>query len=181
MYNMFDLIYKHNPKTRNTISAEICPLKKNLKQPRLSRTGDKMPTIVHFEIPADNVERASKFYSGLFGWEIKNVGNPSGKADGDYWMVSTTNDKGECSIGGGILKRKGAFHVPTNYIGVPNVEEAAKKVQELGGKILMGKTAVPGMGYFICCLDSEHNQFSLWEENKEAKSSENDTSKNCCD
>jgi len=178
---MFDLIYKHEPKTQYTISAEIYYLKKNLKQPRLSRTGDKMPTIVHFEIPADDVGRASKFYSELFGWKIKNVGNPSGKADGDYWAVCTTDAKGEPGIGGGIMKRKGAFHVPTNYIGVPNVEEAAKKVEELGGKVLMGKTAVPGMGYFICCLDTEHNPISLWEDNKEANPSENDTSKHCCD
>ncbi|MBU0527660.1 VOC family protein [Candidatus Micrarchaeota archaeon] len=129
-----------------------------------------MPTIVHFEIPADDLGRARKFYGELFGWKIENVGNPSGKADGDYLMVSTTNDDGDPGVGGGLMKRKGAFHMPTNYIGVPNVEEAAKKVEELGGKIVMGKTAVPGMGYFVCCLDTENNPISLWEDAKEAKS-----------
>jgi hypothetical protein len=32
----------------------------------------KMPTIVHFDIPADDIEGAKKFYSDLFGWKIEN-------------------------------------------------------------------------------------------------------------
>ncbi|MGC2569882.1 MAG: VOC family protein [Candidatus Nitrosopolaris sp.] len=30
-----------------------------------------MPTIVHFEIPSDDIERAKKFYNDLFGWKIE--------------------------------------------------------------------------------------------------------------
>lgn len=128
-----------------------------------------MATIVHFEIPADDLERAKKFYTELFGWKMENAGNPSGKAGGDYWIITTTDNNGKPAVGGGMMKRQGPQHAPTNYIGVPSVDEAAKKVQELGGKIVMEKTAVPGMGFFICCLDSENNSFALWEENKEAK------------
>ena len=29
-----------------------------------------MPTIVHFEIPSDDIERSKKFYNELFGWKI---------------------------------------------------------------------------------------------------------------
>jgi predicted enzyme related to lactoylglutathione lyase len=32
-----------------------------------------MPTIVHFEIPADDIERARKFYTDLFGWKIEKI------------------------------------------------------------------------------------------------------------
>jgi predicted enzyme related to lactoylglutathione lyase len=31
-------------------------------------------TIVHFEIPADNIERTKSFYSTLFDWEVKEIG-----------------------------------------------------------------------------------------------------------
>jgi predicted enzyme related to lactoylglutathione lyase len=30
-----------------------------------------MPTIVHFEIPTDNVEKSRKFYSELFDWNVE--------------------------------------------------------------------------------------------------------------
>jgi predicted enzyme related to lactoylglutathione lyase len=56
-----------------------------------------MPTIVHFEIPADNVERARSFYSKLFGWEIKEIPGM------DYWIITTTGEK---SLGGGTMKRQ---------------------------------------------------------------------------
>ena len=50
-------------------------------------------TIVHFEIPADNPERAAKFYRELFGWKIDKWENPNGI---EYWMVQTvpTNEQG---------------------------------------------------------------------------------------
>jgi uncharacterized protein len=30
-----------------------------------------MSTIVHFEIPSDDIERAKNFYYDLFGWKIE--------------------------------------------------------------------------------------------------------------
>ncbi|MGH9992449.1 MAG: VOC family protein, partial [Nitrososphaera sp.] len=58
-----------------------------------------MATIVHFEIPSDNVDRAKKFYTDLFGWKIEKVPGPM-----EYWVVSTSNDKREQTIGGGLMK-----------------------------------------------------------------------------
>src|SRR5207245_6346949 len=55
-------------------------------------------TVVHFEIPADDPERAAKFYRELFGWEISRWGNPAGAGEGpEYWMVRTvpTDAKGQ--------------------------------------------------------------------------------------
>lgn len=119
-----------------------------------------MPTIVHFEIPADDVERAKKFYSTLFGWEIK-------KAQGmDYWMIETAGEK---SIGGGMMKRQAPGQTITNYMDVPSVDEYSAKVKKLGGRIIVPKQAVPGMGYFAVCLDMENNAFGLWEADKDAK------------
>jgi len=126
-----------------------------------------MATVVHFEIPADDTERAVKFYQSLFGWKMEKM-KPAAGACGDYWYF-TTEKEGKESICGGIMKRQCETHRPTNYIEVPSVDEAVKKLEELGGKKVFEKTAVPGHGYFICCVDTENNSFALWEDDKEAK------------
>jgi hypothetical protein len=68
-----------------------------------------------------------------------------------------------------MLTRKHPRQPITIYISVPSVTRAVAKVEKLGGKICLGKTAVPGMGYFAICLDSEQNEFALWEMNPKAK------------
>ena len=61
-------------------------------------------------------------------------------------------------------------HVTSSaYVGVTSVDESAAKVEKLGGKICMPKTAVPHMGYFVVCQDTENNMFALWEVNDRAK------------
>ena len=123
-----------------------------------------MATIVHFEIPTDNIERAKKFYSSLFGWKIERMPGPM-----EYWMFSATGDNGEQTIGGGVVKRQHPQHTITNYIGVDSVLEYAKKVEKLGGKVAVPKTEVPGFGWFAVCTDTENNTFALWESTEGAQ------------
>jgi uncharacterized protein len=52
-----------------------------------------MPTIIHFEIPAVDVERSKKFYSDLFGWKIEKFQGQTGCEDMEYWLITTTDDK----------------------------------------------------------------------------------------
>ena len=60
-----------------------------------------MPTIVHFEIPSDNVERSRRFYNELFGWNIEQFSGSEKMPDGmEYWMITTTDDKGNKAVGG---------------------------------------------------------------------------------
>jgi len=129
-----------------------------------------MPTIVHFEIPSDNVERSKKFYSDLFGWNIEKV-PPEKMPDGmEYWMITTTDDKGNKAIGGGMMNRQNPQQQGiTNYIGVKSVHEHSSKVEQLGGKVVMPKTPVPGMGYFAVCTDTENNTFAIWEPDESTK------------
>jgi predicted enzyme related to lactoylglutathione lyase len=119
-----------------------------------------MPSLMHFEIPADNVDRAKSFYSKLFGWEIKELPGM------DYWIITTDGEK---SVGGGMMKRQNSGQTVVNYMDVPSVDQYAAEVEKLGGKIIFPKTAVPEMGYFAICLDTENNAFGLWEGNKDAK------------
>jgi uncharacterized protein len=136
-----------------------------------------LPTIVHFEIPVDDVERAKKFYTDLFGWKMEKwPGTDDSKltsaATGqpiEYWIVTTTDDKGNKALGGGMMKRQMLQHQVTNYIGVNSVDEYSSKVEKLGGKVIAPKHAVPGMGHFALCLDTENNVFAIWASNESAK------------
>ena len=136
-----------------------------------------MSTIVHFEIPADDIERSKKFYTDLFGWKIEKL---SVKDDSrltsvataqpiEYWIITTTDDKGNKAVGGGIMKRQMPEHRVTNYVGVKSVDEYSAKVEKLGGKVIAPKHAVSGMGYFVLCIDTENNAFAIWETNEKAK------------
>jgi hypothetical protein len=68
---------------------------------------------MHFEIPADNIERAKSFYSKLFGWEIKEIPGM------DYWMITTSGEK---PVGGGMMKRQNPGQPIVNYIDVPSAK-----------------------------------------------------------
>jgi uncharacterized protein len=138
-----------------------------------------MPTIVHFEIPADDIERAKKFYNDLFEWKIEkwsdtedNSSHLTSVATGqiiEYWMMTTTDDKGNKALSGGMMKRQMPEHQVTNYIGVESVDEYSSKVEKLGGKVVAPKHAVPGMGYFALCIDTENNNFAIWESDENAR------------
>jgi predicted enzyme related to lactoylglutathione lyase len=122
-----------------------------------------MPTIVHFEIAADDLQRAKKFYSDLLGWKIEKVPGPM-----DYWMIATTDENGQPGLGGGMMPRQNPQHMVINYFDVPSVDQYTAKVEQAGGKIVMGKTTVPGMGYFAVCLDTENNPLGIWETDSNA-------------
>jgi hypothetical protein len=123
--------------------------------------------VCHFEIPADDVERARKFYGELFGWKIEKFTGPTPMA---YWSIATGADTGGMSmLGGGMMQRMTPQQQITVYIEVPSVDEYVDRVKKLGGRVCFPKTAVPGMGYFAVCLDLEDNGFGLWELNAEAK------------
>ena len=133
-----------------------------------------MPTIVHFEIPADDVDRAKKFYSDLFGWKMEKWpgadGKDSSSSNIEYWIVSTTDNKGnKASIGGGMMKRQDQHQQITNFIDVNSIDEYSSRIEKLGGKVVVSKMAVPGMGYFAVCHDTENNSFGIWESNENAK------------
>ncbi len=123
-------------------------------------------TIVHFEIPAEDVERLKEFYSKLFGWKIE-------KSDGygDYWMIQTvpSDEQGRPirqGINGGMMKKQNPEHKFTYYVQVESVDEYCKKIEELGGKVVVPKMEVPGMLWWAMAVDPEGNHFAILEEIK---------------
>ncbi len=118
--------------------------------------------IVWFEIPADNPERAKKFYSALFGWKIEKFPGMT-----DYWHIDTGGS--DDTPDGGLMARKHPEQPITNYVNVASVTKFMAKVKKLGGKVCVPKTAVPEMGYFAVCTDTENNMFALWERSQSAE------------
>lgn len=116
--------------------------------------------IVHFEIPANDLDRAQRFYSELLGWKITPA-DPSS----EYYLIQTGE---EGDLGGGMMKRMHPQQMPVNYIQVESLEEYSERAVALGGQVIVPKTAVPTMGYFAQCLDTEGNVFALWEEDPSA-------------
>jgi predicted enzyme related to lactoylglutathione lyase len=132
-------------------------------------------TVVHFEIPADDPERAAKFYRELFGWDIKHMGPAGG--GGDYWLVQTvpTDAEGqptEPGVNGGLMHRMMPGQTPVNYISVENVDEFARKAERLGAKLVVPKMPVPGMGWFSQLKDTEENIFAIWQHDPAAAEAE---------
>lgn len=128
----------------------------------MSKAKKTASSIVWFEIPADDTQRAKAFYNKLFGWTINPLPHMA-----DYWHMDTGG--ADASPDGGILKRMHPEHTITSYVSVPSVTKFAAKVEKLGGNICKPKTAVPGMGYFVICQDTEKNTFAIWEMNPKAK------------
>ena len=115
-------------------------------------------TVVHFEIPADDIENLSKFYADVFGWKFEKAPIPG---EMEYWMIST-GPQGK-SVGGGMYKKQTAGETPRNFIGVDKIDPAIASFLAAGGKEVVGKQEVPGMGWSYIGTDPEGNMIALWE------------------
>jgi predicted enzyme related to lactoylglutathione lyase len=122
-----------------------------------------MPRVVHFELPADDPQRAIAFYEKVFGWTITKWGGPF-----DYWLVTTGSDD-EPGINGAITPRMRPEQVTTETIGVESVDDSLKKIVEAGGTITQPKQAVPGIGYVAYCTDTEGTLFGIIQPDMSAK------------
>jgi hypothetical protein len=121
-----------------------------------------MPRIVHFEIPADDTGRAVDFYQKVFDWKIEKWDGPV-----DYWLV-TTGEEDEPGINGAITERAN-LGVTVNTIDIPSLDESIAKVEAAGGKVVLSKVSVPGVGYMAYCSDSEGNVFGMMESDESAE------------
>src|SRR5215213_6852998 len=115
-----------------------------------------MSRVIHFELAADNPERAVQFYSKVFGWQIN-------KWEGqDYWLV-TTGESSTPGIDGAIMPRDPQRPPIVNTIGVDSLDDSVAMTAANGGTVLEPKMPIPGVGYFAYCLDTEGNPFGLMQ------------------
>ncbi|HSS67687.1 MAG TPA: VOC family protein [Nocardioidaceae bacterium] len=119
--------------------------------------------IVHFEIPADDTERAYAFYRDAFGWQIQPM------PELDYAFVTTTpvDDNGRPSepgmINGGMFQRNKDLPSPVVTVNVDDIDAALARVAELGGSPVGEKAAVADMGWAAYFIDPEGNVMGLWQ------------------
>ncbi len=122
-----------------------------------------MNSVVHFELPAEDVPRAKKFYTSVFDWKLEDDKKM------DYVIIQTTDidtkhmPKVKGAINGGMMKKDGQFNAPTITIAVDSIDAHIKKISKAGGTIVKGKTPVGKMGFIAYFKDPEGSVIGLWE------------------
>jgi predicted enzyme related to lactoylglutathione lyase len=121
-----------------------------------------MPRVVHFEIHAEDPERAVNFYKTLFDWQFQKWEGPM-----EYWLV-TTGPNDQPGINGGLMRRHGqidgqAVIAYVCTVDVVDVDAYTNTAVANGGQIALPKTPIPGMGWLVYCKDTEGNIFGMMQ------------------
>lgn len=127
-----------------------------------------MPRVVHFEVHADNPDRAIRFYSQLFDWQFTKWTGPE-----DYWLIRT-GDPSTPGIDGGLVPRRGiidgqAVIAFVCTVDVPDVDLAVEKVVDLGGTVVVPTIAIPHVGWLAYAKDPDGNIFGIMEADPDAR------------
>ncbi len=125
-----------------------------------------MRKVVHFEIPADDIDRAKEFYGSIFGWQLQTMQ----MGDGEYTIVMTSPVDEQTqlptepgAINGGMFRRNEQTPTPVITIDVDEIDQALKEIESGGGSTVTPRTPIPGMGAFAYFEDPEGNVMGLWE------------------
>lgn len=118
--------------------------------------------VVHFEIHCPDTGAAVKFYETVFGWKINKWDGPE-----EYWLAGTGS--GERGIDGGLLKSRDGQPRTVNTIQVESVDAMVKKIESSGGKNVVPKMPIPGVGWLAYCTDPGGNLFGVMTPDPSAK------------
>lgn len=119
--------------------------------------------VVHFEVPADDVDRAQEFYRAAFDWELE------GMPEMNYTIVRTTrtDEQGRPlepgAINGGMFKREDPLTGPVIVIAVDDIDKTLERIGTLGGSTVLPKLTVGDMGFAAYFKDTEGNILGLWQ------------------
>lgn len=125
-----------------------------------------MDKVVHFELVADNVERAKKFYSDTFGWQMQDMPGMG------YTLIRTVEvdenqmPKEAGAINGGLMERKGSFKQPIIVLHVDDLPAALTKVEANGGEVVEKELPAGDMGIVGYVRDTEGNLIGLFQTKK---------------
>lgn len=148
--------------------------KTDVKKP----VGKKIDPVVHFEMPAEDRKRMSKFYTSAFGWQMQMLGEDMG----NYVLATTTADvdkKGRPKkvgiINGGFYTKTDDMPAPypSLVIAVDDIKKSMSKVAKAGGKVIGEPMEIPGFGMYVSFLDTEGNRVSIMEPTMEMKEKAN--------
>lgn len=121
-----------------------------------------MNRVIHFEIQADDVERAKKFYEKALGWKVEQMMSKE-KGGMNYWGITTGKDGP--GINGGLYERPKAdkLYLYDCTVEVPDIDKAIAAVKANGGTLTKDKMLIPGVGFFAGAKDTEGNRFGLMQ------------------
>jgi hypothetical protein len=122
-----------------------------------------MNRITHFDLYADDPERAARFYQNVFSWRTEKWTGGM-----DYWLITTGPDN-EPGINGGLGKRRDLADRTTNTVDVASLEDVEARILAAGGRVLEPRRNIPGVGWFALCTDTEGNRFGLMQADAGAK------------
>lgn len=121
-----------------------------------------MSRVIHFEVPADDPERAKKFYEKVFDWQIEKWDGPI-----EYWLIMT-GEEDKPGIDGGLARREKPTTGVENTIDVKDLDASLASVKAHGGEVIRPRRAVPGVGWMAYIKDTEGNVFGLMESDSQA-------------
>jgi predicted enzyme related to lactoylglutathione lyase len=128
-----------------------------------------MPRVIHFEIHAQDPERAIRFYTEVLGWRFEQWSGPM-----EYWLVRT-GPEGEPVVDGGLLRRRGIAPQagqPVNayvcMVDVPDLDSYLQHAVQLGAVRAVDKMPVPGIGWLAYLQDSEGNLLGMLQRDSSA-------------
>ena len=127
-----------------------------------------MDRVVHFEMPAEDRERVARFYSGVFGWQMQQMGPEMG----DYILATTTESdekgpKAPGAINGGFFAKGGEQEpYPSVVIEVQDIKQRMQQVRDAGGQVIGEPQPIPGVGDFVVIVDTEGNRLSMLQPPK---------------
>jgi uncharacterized protein len=129
-----------------------------------------MNPVTHFEMAGEDLERMKKFYEGVFGWKLQQLGAEMG----NYVVAQTdeTDEQGMLKktnrINGGFYKKMDnpVMNTPSVVIAVPNLEVSMQKVKDAGGSLMNEPMEIPGIGKYVSLMDTEGNRVGMLQPNQ---------------
>ncbi|NUN11766.1 VOC family protein [Candidatus Micrarchaeota archaeon] len=121
-----------------------------------------MDSVVHFEVPTRDLNRAKKFYEAVFNWQLQDI------PEMNYTIARTTEvDSNQMplksgAINGGMVKDDPVVGTVI-VMDVQNIDDSIEKIKANGGTMLMEKTTVGDMGLYARAKDTEGNIIGVWQ------------------
>ena len=112
--------------------------------------------LVHFEIQAQDADRAQAFYTSVFGWKFGDSGMPGI----DYRMTQTGEGQG-----GAVYKSDESSGRPLVYFDSDDIDASIAKVRQAGGEA-GDKQPIPGVGWFTHAKDTEGNEIGIFQSDQ---------------
>jgi uncharacterized protein len=126
-----------------------------------------MPNVAHFAINADDVTRAMRFYEKVFGWTFSAWGPPN------FYQINTGSDDRTAVLG--ALQKRRELAPGQRTIGfectiaVSSIDATAEAVLASGGKTIIEKSTIVGVGTLMFFQDTEGNVFGAMQYDPRAE------------